>query len=106
MVLDIPVAYEPKEVAEILRKTGGMSEDVIAKVSTEITMGVPVKELLLIQEMARSDSKDGVIDYETYMDCFHSVHPDLWCVCCLLCGLEILEGNELEWIIMALLTRQ
>ena len=81
MVLDIPVAYEPKEVAEILRKTGGMSEDVIAKVSTEITMGVPVKELLLIQEMARSDSKDGVIDYETYMDCFHSVHPDLWFVC-------------------------
>ena len=81
MVLDIPVAYEPKEVAEILRKAGGMSEEVIAKVSTEITMGVPVKELLLIQEMARSDSKDGVIDYETYMDCFHSVHPDLWCVC-------------------------
>ena len=82
MVLDIPVAYEPKEVAEILRKAGGMSEEVIAKVSTEITMGVPVKELLLIQEMARSDSKDGAIDYETYMECFHSVHPDLWSVCC------------------------
>ena len=98
MVLDIPVAYEPKEVAEILRKAGGMSEDVIAKVSTEITMGVPVKELLLIQEMARSDSKDGVIDYETYMDCFHSVHPDLWCVCCAFCPIEILLGNELEWI--------
>ena len=98
MVLDIPVAYEPKEVAEILRKTGGMSEEVIAKVSTEITMGVPVKELLLIQEMARSDSKDGVIDYETYMDCFHSVHPDLWCVCCAFCPSEMLVGNELEWI--------
>ena len=94
MVLDIPVAYEPKEVAEILRKAGGMSEEVIAKVSTEITMGVPVKELLLIQEMARSDSKDGVIDYETYMDCFHSVHPDLWCVCCAFCDL----GVKLEWI--------
>lgn len=77
VVMDIPVPYAPKDVAEVLRTTGGMSEDVIAKVSAEITMGVPVKELLLIQEMARSDSENGVITYEKYMDCFHSVHPDL-----------------------------
>ena len=77
VVMDIPVPYAPKDVAEVLRTTGGMSEDVIAKVSAEVTMGVPVKELLLIQEMARSDSENGVITYEKYMDCFHSVHPDL-----------------------------
>lgn len=77
VVMDIPVPYAPKDVAEVLRTTGGMSEDVIAKVSAEITMGVPVKELLLIQEMARSDSENGIITYEKYMDCFHSVHPDL-----------------------------
>lgn len=52
-----------------------MSEEVIAKVSSEITMGVPIKDLLFIQEMARSDSENGVITYEKYMDCFHSVHP-------------------------------
>ena len=33
------------------------------------------KDLLLIQEMARSDSENGAITYETYMDCFRSVHP-------------------------------
>ena len=77
VVMDIPEPYAPKDVAEVLRTTGGMSEDVIAKVSAEVTMGVPVKELLLIQEMARSDSENGVITYEKYMDCFHSVHPDL-----------------------------
>lgn len=76
MILDIPVPYTPQDVAEVLRKTGGMSEEVIAKVSAEITMGVPVKELLLIQEMARSDSEGGNITYEKYMECFHSVHSD------------------------------
>ena len=55
-----------------------MEEDVIAKVSEEIAIGVPIKELLLIQEMARSDSEKGVITYEKYMDCFHSVHPDIY----------------------------
>ena len=64
-------------MAEVLRKTGGMTEEVIAKVSSEIAVGVPIKELLLIQEMARSDSENGVITYEKYMDCFHSVHPDM-----------------------------
>lgn len=77
VVMDIPVPYAPKDVAEVLRKTGGMDEEVIAKVSSEITMGVPVKELLLIQEMARSDSENGVITYEKYMDCFRAVHPDM-----------------------------
>lgn len=42
VVMDIPVPYAPKDVAEVLRTTGGMSEDVIAKVSAEVTMGVPV----------------------------------------------------------------
>ena len=77
VIMDIPVPYAPKDVAEVLRKTGGMDEEVIAKVSSEITMGVPVKELLLIQEMARSDSENGVITYEKYMDCFRAVHPDM-----------------------------
>ena len=61
----------------MLRKTGGMTEEVIAKVSSEIAVGVPIKELLLIQEMARSDSENGVITSEKYMDCFRSVHPDM-----------------------------
>lgn len=78
MIKDIPVPYAAEDVASVLRKTGGMSEDVIAKVSSEITMGVPIKELLLIQEMARSESKNGEITYENYMDCFRSVHPDLF----------------------------
>lgn len=80
MIKDIPVPYASQDVASVLRKTGGMSEEVIAKVSSEITMGVPIKELLLIQEMARSESKNGEITYESYMDCFRSVHPDLLCV--------------------------
>lgn len=74
-MLDIPTPFSPSDVAEVLRRTGGMSEEVIAKVSSEITMGVPIKDLLFIQEMARSDSENGVITYEKYMDCFHSVHP-------------------------------
>ena len=73
--MDIPTPYAPSDVAEVLRKAGGMSEEVIEKVSAEITMGVPSKDLLLIQEMARSDSENGAITYETYMDCFRSVHP-------------------------------
>ena len=79
--MDIPVPYASQDVATVLRKIGSMSEDVIAKVSSEITMGVPIKELLLIQEMARSDSKNGEITYEEYMDCFHSVHPEFCGVC-------------------------
>lgn len=77
VIMDIPTPYAPQDVAEVLRKTGGMSEEVIAKVSSEIAVGVPIKELLLIQEMARSDSENGVITYEKYMDCFRSVHPDM-----------------------------
>ena len=77
VIMDIPTPYAPQDVAEVLRKTGGMTEEVIAKVSSEIAVGVPIKELLLIQEMARSDSENGVITYEKYMDCFHSVHPDM-----------------------------
>ena len=73
--MDIPTPYAPSDVAEVLRKAGGMSEEVIEKVFAEITMGVPIKDLLLIQEMARSDSENGAITYETYMDCFRSVHP-------------------------------
>ena len=74
-MLDIPTPFAPADIAEVLRKTGGMSEEVIAQVSSEITMGVPIKDLLLIQEMARSDSENGVITYDKYMDCFRSVHP-------------------------------
>ena len=79
--MDIPMPYGSQDVATVLHKIGGMKEDVIAKVSSEITTGVPIKEMLLIQEMARSDSKNGEISYEEYMDCFHSVHPELWSVC-------------------------
>ena len=35
-MLDIPTPFAPADIAEVLRKTGGMSEEVIAQVRARV----------------------------------------------------------------------
>lgn len=72
VILDIPICNKAEDIQCILENAGGMSEEVIRQIVQQITEPIPVKQLLLIIEMARTET-DNHITLEAFLDCYDSM---------------------------------
>ncbi|KAK8808497.1 hypothetical protein WA158_008398 [Blastocystis sp. Blastoise] len=72
VLLDIPVCDKADDLQRILEKMGDIEEDTIRQIVQRITEPIPVKQLLLIVEMARTETNNH-ITAESFIECYQSM---------------------------------
>lgn len=72
----VPLLEEPKDICEVLRVAGHMSEKDARSIAKSMhSKSIGIKKLLMVAEMAKQGSSGGkgAVDVNVFMECLHTV---------------------------------